>query len=88
VAAASVKVGNCDDAATLTPNVAQHRISPASDTRLCLGFTYPVLGFGAPTLRVSRCDTRDARQRWAFESRTFANPVGYGRSDYIGTAVY
>jgi hypothetical protein len=88
VAAASVKVHNCDGGANQKWSIAGNRIHPASNTGLCLGFTYPFLGIGDPTLRVSACDSGDVRQRWAFEPRTATNPVGYGRSDFIGSAVY
>jgi Ricin-type beta-trefoil lectin domain len=88
VAANSVKVPNCDSAANQKWVFAGDRIHPASNTSLCLGFNYPFLGVGAPTLRVSSCASGDARQRWSFESRSFPNPVGYGHDDFIGSAVY
>jgi hypothetical protein len=86
VAANSVRVHDCDGAANQRWVFVGDRIHPASNTGLCLGFNNPILG--RPTLRTSACSAGDNRQRWSFESRTFANPVGYGHEDFIGSAVY
>lgn len=83
-----VKVWNCHGGANQRWVFDGDRIHPASNTGLCLGFNYPFLGLTTPTLRVSACSGSDGRQRWAFESRTFANPVGYGHDDFIGSYVY
>ncbi|WP_319459161.1 hypothetical protein [Micromonospora sp. RTP1Z1] len=42
---------------------------------------------GTPRLRLATCSS-STRQQWSFESRSFANPVGYGHDDFIGSRVY
>jgi hypothetical protein len=86
VAANSVKVHDCDNAANQKWVFNGDRIHPASNTGLCLGFNNPIIG--TPSLRTSACNPNDNRQRWAFESRSFANPAGYGHDDFIGSRVY
>jgi hypothetical protein len=61
------------------------KIKTAANGNLCLAFDNPV--FGTPRLRLANCGT-STRQQWSFESRSFANPVGYGHSDFIGSRVY
>ena len=85
VTANSVKVHECDNQANQKWVFDGERIHPASNSSLCLGFT---TGSGTPTLRTSACNASDNRQRWSFESRNFANPVGYGHDDFIGSRVY
>ena len=61
------------------------RIHPAGNTGLCVAFDNPL--FFTPRLRLATCST-SGRQQWSFETRSFANPVGYGHSDFIGSMVY
>ncbi len=64
---------------------AGNQIKPATNSGLCLAFDSP--SSGAPRLRLQTCGT-STRQQWSFESRNFANPVGYGYNDFIGSQVY
>jgi hypothetical protein len=86
VAANSVKVHECDNAANQKWVFDGDRIHPQANPGLCLGFNNPIVG--TPSLRTSTCNASDNRQRWSFESRNFANPVGYGHDDFIGSRVY
>ena len=62
-------------------------IKAASNANLCLGFDNPYLGLWTPRLELQTCSTSN-RQKFTFETRTFANPVGYGHDDFIGSRVY
>ena len=64
---------------------AGNQIKPAGATRPVPGVRQPVVR--APRLRLQTCSTT-TRQQWSFESRSFANPVGYGHDDFIGSRVY
>jgi hypothetical protein len=59
-------------------------IHPAGSASLCLAFD--ATGNGA-RLRLAPCNG-SAIQQWAFESRDYANPVGYNHADFIGSRVY
>ena len=61
------------------------RIHPAGNSGLCVAFDNPL--FFTPRLRLATCST-SGRQQWSYETRSFANPVGYGHSDFIGSMVY
>jgi len=61
------------------------QIKPEAAQHLCLAFDNPLLG--TPRLRLASCGS-STRQQWVFESRSFANPVGYGHDDFIGSLVY
>jgi ricin-type beta-trefoil lectin protein len=62
------------------------KIMPAANTGLCLGFDSPWFGL-TPRLRLQTCSSSN-RQQWAFESRNYSNPAGYGHDDFIGSRVY
>jgi hypothetical protein len=62
-----------------------NQIKPVAAPNLCLAFDSP--SSGTPRTRLATCST-STRQQWTFESRNFANPAGYGRSDWIGSRVY
>ncbi|TYC00101.1 hypothetical protein FXF53_14385 [Micromonospora sp. WP24] len=62
-----------------------NQLKPAGNGNLCVAFDNPLLG--TPRLRLATCSTSN-RQRWSFEPRNFANPVGYGHDDFIGSRVY
>ncbi|WP_431883042.1 ricin-type beta-trefoil lectin domain protein [Micromonospora gifhornensis] len=62
-----------------------NQIRAAGNTNLCLAFDNPLLG--TPRLRLANCSS-SSRQQWSFESRSFAQPVGYGYDDFIGSRVY
>ncbi|WP_117210466.1 ricin-type beta-trefoil lectin domain protein [Allorhizocola rhizosphaerae] len=62
------------------------QIKPTANSGLCLAFDSP--SSGAPRLRLQACGSGAARQQWSFESRNFANPIGYGYNDFIGSRVY
>ncbi|MBB4958985.1 ricin-type beta-trefoil lectin domain protein [Micromonospora polyrhachis] len=61
------------------------QIKAAGNTNLCLAFDSP--SSGNPRLRLAACGSSN-RQQWSFQSRSFANPVGYGHDDFIGSRVY
>jgi len=82
---AAVTIGDCVAASTQRWLFAGDRVKPAGDGNLCLAFDAPLLG--TPRLRLATCGS-SARQQWSFESRSFANPVGYGHDDFIGDRVY
>jgi hypothetical protein len=56
-------------------------IRSAANPNLCLGFS-------GTLLRLAACGATNTSQQWAFETRNFANPVGYNHSDFIGSRVY
>ena len=60
-------------------------VHPAGYPSICLGFDNPWLI--TPRLRLQNCSGA-TRQQWAFESRSYATPAGYGHDDFIGTRVY
>jgi hypothetical protein len=62
------------------------QLKAAGNQSLCLAFDRPL--FGTPRLRLAGCSSSNTRQQWSFESRAFANPVGYGHDDFIGDRVY
>jgi hypothetical protein len=62
-----------------------NQLKPAGASDLCVAFDDPLLG--TPRLRLATCSS-STRQQWSFESRNFANPVGYGHDDFIGSRVY
>ncbi len=72
-------------AAIVIVSVGISQLKPAAAQQLCLAFDNPL--FSTPRLRLATCGT-SSRQQWAFESRSFANPVGYGHDDFIGSRVY
>ncbi|MFC7547037.1 ricin-type beta-trefoil lectin domain protein [Plantactinospora sp. GCM10030261] len=61
------------------------QLRAAGNQALCLEFDNP--WFGTPRLRLASCSS-STRQQWSFQSRNFANPVGYGHDDFIGSRVY
>jgi hypothetical protein len=80
-----VQIYNCHGGANQKWVFAGNQIKPASNANLCLAFDSPL--FSTPRLRLASCSS-SSRQQWSFESRTFANPVGYGYDDFIGSRVY
>jgi hypothetical protein len=81
----TVQIYDCHGAANQQWDLAGDRIKPVGHDNLCLAFNNP--WFSRPTLRLATCGS-SSRQRWSFESRDFANPVGYGHDDFIGSRVY
>ncbi len=63
------------------------QIRSASNNNLCLGYDAPFLGLWAKRLRLETCSSAND-QKWSFQSRNYANPVGYGHNDFIGSSVY
>ncbi|HEU4421796.1 MAG TPA: ricin-type beta-trefoil lectin domain protein [Pilimelia sp.] len=84
-AGTAVNIYNCHGGANQKFVFSGSQIKPAGNASLCLAFDSPFLG--TPRLRLATCGT-SPRQQWSFESRNFANPVGYGHDDFIGTRVY
>lgn len=81
-----VAIYNCHGGANQKFVFSGNRIKPASNSNLCVAFDNPWFG-GYPRLRLATCSS-STRQQWSFESRNFANPVGYGHDDFIGSRVY
>jgi len=81
----AIQVYNCHNGPNQQWVLAGNQLKPASNTGLCVAFNNP--SSGRPQLRLAACGS-DARQQWAFESRNFADPVGYGHDDFIGDRVY
>jgi hypothetical protein len=81
----TVQIYDCHGAPNQQWTFAGDRIKPAGHDNLCLAFNNPWLS--RPTLRLSSCGS-SSRQVWSFESRDFADPVGYGHNDFIGSRVY
>ncbi|MFV2112061.1 ricin-type beta-trefoil lectin domain protein [Micromonospora sp. LOL_025] len=84
-AGTAVNIHDCHGGANQKFVLAGNQIRTAGNANLCLAFDNPLLG--TPRLRLAACST-SARQQWSFESRSFANPVGYGHDDFIGSRVY
>ncbi|MDG4834528.1 ricin-type beta-trefoil lectin domain protein [Solwaraspora sp. WMMD1047] len=82
---AAVNIYDCHGGANQRFVFAGDQIKPAGNANLCLAFDNPILG--SARLRLANCGS-SARQRWSFESRSYANPVGYGSDDFIGSRVY
>ncbi len=80
-----ITIYNCHGGANQKFIFAGNQIKPASNSSLCVAFDSP--SSGAARLRLASCAT-STRQQWSFESRNFANPVGYGYNDFIGSRVY
>lgn len=80
---AEVSIYNCHAGTNQQFVFAGNQIKPASNSGLCLAFDTA----GTPRLRLASCDG-STRQQWSFETRNFANPVGYGYDDFIGSRVY
>ncbi len=81
----TVNVWDCHGGANQRWTFDGQKIHPAGYPGQCLAFDRP--WFGTPRLRLATCGS-DSRQTWSYESRTFANPVGYGHGDFIGSFVY
>ncbi|MFF0723153.1 ricin-type beta-trefoil lectin domain protein [Verrucosispora sp. NA02020] len=81
----TVNVHDCHGGVNQRFVLAGNQLRAAGNTNLCLAFDNPLLG--TPRLRLATCSS-SSRQQWSFESRSFANPVGYGRDDFIGSRVY
>ncbi|MEV0392874.1 ricin-type beta-trefoil lectin domain protein [Polymorphospora rubra] len=81
----AVDIHDCHGGANQKFVFAGNQIRPAGDSNLCLAFDNPIIG--SARLRLATCGG-NARQQWSFESRSFANPVGYGHDDFIGSRVY
>jgi hypothetical protein len=79
----AVNIYNCHGGANQQWMFVGNQVKPAGNSGLCLAFDTA----SRPRLRLAACGT-DARQQWSFESRNFANPVGYGHDDFIGDRVY
>jgi len=58
-------------------------VHPSTNAGLCLGLNTA----SPPRLQTQNC-SGSARQRWSVQGRDYANPVGYGHSDFIGSKVY
>lgn len=82
---ATVQIYDCHGAANQRWQLAGDRIHPDGHDNLCLAFNNP--WFSRPTLKLASCGS-SSRQRWSFEPRDAANPVGYGHDDFIGSRVY
>lgn len=82
---AAVNIHNCHGGTNQKFVFAGNQIKAAGNTNLCLAFDNPFLG--SPRLRLANCGS-SSRQQWSFESRSFANPVGYGHDDFIGDRIY
>lgn len=82
-----VKLYDCNGSAQQRWVIAGQQIKAASNTNLCLGFDNPFLGLWTPRLELQTCSSSN-RQKFDFETRNFANPVGYGHDDFIGSRVY
>lgn len=80
-----VQIYDCHGGANQQWEFASDRIRPAGHDNLCLAFNDP--WFSEPRLRLVDCGS-SSRQQWSFESRDFADPVGYGHDDFIGSRVY
>ena len=80
-----VNIYDCHGGANQRFVFAGNQLKPAGNTSLCVAFDNP--SSGTPRLRLETCGS-NVRQQWAFESRSFANPVGYGHDDFIGSKVY
>jgi hypothetical protein len=85
-AGAEVAVYNCVGSANQKWLFVGAQIKAAANPALCLAFDSPIFG-GTPRLRLAGCGSSN-RQQWSFESRNFADPVGYGSADFIGSRVY
>ncbi len=83
----AVKLADCNGSANQKFVVSGQQIRSASNGSLCLGFDNPFLGLWAPSLQLQTCSTNN-RQKWSVETRSSANPVGYGHDDFIGSRVY
>jgi hypothetical protein len=84
-AGTTVNIYDCHGGANQKFVFVGSQIKPVGNSTLCLQFDNP--SSGTPRLRLAACDT-STRQQWSFESRSFANPVGYGHDDFIGSRVY
>ncbi|PZV95183.1 Ricin-type beta-trefoil lectin domain-containing protein [Micromonospora phaseoli] len=82
---AAVNIYDCHGGTNQQFLLSGNQLRAAGDTGLCLAFDNPLLG--TPRLRLANCSS-SSRQQWSFESRSFAQPVGYGRDDFIGSRVY
>jgi Ricin-type beta-trefoil lectin domain len=82
-----VKLFDCNGSAQQKWVFAGQQIKSVSNTNLCLGFDTPPLGLWTPRLELQTCSSSN-RQKFNVESRNYANPVGYGHDDFIGSRVY
>lgn len=80
-----VLIWDCHGGANQNWVLSGSQIKPSSNSGLCLAFDSP--SSGSPRLRLASCST-STRQQWAWETRNYANPVGYGYNDFIGSRVY
>ena len=81
-----VNIYDCHGGAAQQLVFAGNQIKPAAQHQ-------PLPGVRQPVVRAPRgCGWQNCssstRQQWSFETRTFANPVGYGHDDFIGSRVY
>ncbi|MDG4794610.1 ricin-type beta-trefoil lectin domain protein [Micromonospora sp. WMMD1082] len=81
----AVNIHDCHGGTNQKFTLSGNQLRAAGNTNLCLAFDNPLLG--TPRLRLATCSS-NSRQQWSFESRSFAQPVGYGRDDFIGSRVY
>jgi Ricin-type beta-trefoil lectin domain/GDSL-like Lipase/Acylhydrolase family len=84
-AGTAVNVYDCNGTDAQRWVFAGGQVRPAAATQLCLAFDSP--SSGTPRARLAACGS-GSRQQWAFESRSAANPAGYGHDDFIGSRVY
>jgi hypothetical protein len=84
-AGAVVQIYDCHGGPNQQWAFAGNQIRPAGAATLCLAFNNPLLT--RPALRLASCGS-SSRQQWSYESRSFADPVGYGHDDFIGDRVY
>jgi hypothetical protein len=80
-----VQIHDCHGGPNQQWAFAGSQIRPAGAASLCLAFNNPLLT--RPALRLASCGS-SSRQQWSYESRSFADPVGYGHDDFIGDRVY
>jgi hypothetical protein len=83
-----VDLGDCTGAATQKFVFSGQQIKSAGNANLCLGFDSPLLGLWTPRLQLQTCSSSNNKQKWNFQSRNYANPVGYGHDDFIGSMTY
>ncbi|MFS8498855.1 MAG: ricin-type beta-trefoil lectin domain protein [Micromonosporaceae bacterium] len=81
----TVQIYDCHGGPNQQWTFAGDRVKPYGRDDLCLGFNNPLLT--RPSLHLFDCGS-SARQRWVFEERNVADPVGYHFDDFIGSRVY
>jgi len=82
-----VDLGDCKGLTTQKFVFSGQQIKSAGNTNLCLGYDSPFLGLWTPRLQLQTCSS-SGKQKWDFRTRNYANPVGYGHDDFIGSDVY